>query len=92
MTELETTQFYAILEMVEKDLAHLRTYDRDFKRVRSAANGAVLYNDVLHYNNIMERIHYLCIHITQNLSIHEDLLTERKSYEPSRVRDKGNYT
>ena len=92
MTELETTQFYTILEMVEKDLAHLRTYDRDFERVRSAANGAVLYNDVLHYNNIMERIHYLCIHITQNLSIHEDLLTERKSYEPSRVRDKGNYT
>ena len=92
MTELETTQFYTILEMVQKDLAHLRTYDRDFERVRSAANGAVLYNDVLHYNNIMERIHYLCIHITQNLSIHEDLLTERKSYEPSRVRDKGNYT
>ena len=92
MTELETMQFYTILEMVQKDLAHLRTYDRDFERVRSAANGAVLYNDVLHYNNIMERIHYLCIHITQNLSIHEDLLTERKSYEPSRVRDKGNYT
>ena len=92
MTELETTQFYTILELVQKDLAHLRTYDRDFERVRSAANGAVLYNDVLHYNNIMERIHYLCIHITQNLSIHEDLLTERKSYEPSRVRDKGNYT
>ena len=92
MTELETTQFYTILELVQKDLAHLRTYDRDFERVRSAANGAVLYNDVIHYNNIMERIHYLCIHITQNLSIHEDLLTERKSYEPSRVRDKGNYT
>ena len=92
MTELETMQFYKILELVQKDLAHLRSYDRDFERVRSAANGAVLYNDTFQYNEIMERIHYLCIHITQNLSIHEDLLTERKSYEPSRVRDKGNYT
>ena len=57
MTELETMQFYKILELVQKDLAHLRSYDRDFERVRSAANGAVLYNDIFQYNNIMERIH-----------------------------------
>ena len=92
MTELETTQFYAILEMVEKDLAHLRTYDRDFKRVRSAANGAVLYNDTFQYNEIMERIHYLCIHITQNLSLHEDMITERRTWEHTRVKDRGDYT
>ena len=91
MTELETTQFYALLEMVEKDLAHLRTYDRDFKRVRSAANGALVGRDY-QWREIAQRLHYLCIHITQNLNEQEDLLTESKTWEPSRVKDKGNYT
>ena len=92
MTELETTHFYTILDQVERDLGHLRTYDRDFKRVRSAANGAVLYNDIFQYNNIMERIHYLCISITQNLSLHEDMITERRTWEPTKVKDRGDYT
>ena len=92
MTELETMHFYKILEMVQRDLAHLGTYERDFERVRTAADSAVLHNDIFQYSNIMQRLHYLCIHITQNLSIHEDLLTEHKTYGPSRVRDKGNYT
>ena len=35
MTELEIAQFLALLEELEKDLAHLRTYDRDFKRYQS---------------------------------------------------------
>ena len=92
MTELETMQFYKILEMVQRDLAHLGTYERDFERVRTAADSAVLHNDIFQYNNIMERIHYLCIHITQNLSIHEDMITERRTWEHTRVKDRGDYT
>ena len=91
MTELETMRFFSLLEMVEKDLAHLRSYDRDFKRVRTAAESALEGRDY-QWKEISQRIHYLCIHITQNLNEQEDLLTESKTWEPSRVKDKGNYT
>ena len=91
MTELEVMRFFTLLEMVEKDLAHLRTYDRDFKRVRTAAESALLGRDY-QWREIAQRLHYLCIHITQNLNEQEDLLTESKTWEPSRVKDKGNYT
>ena len=75
MTELETTQFLALLEKLQKDLAHLRSYDRDFKRVRTAAESALEGRDY-QWKEISQRIHYLCIHIAQNLNEQEDLMYE----------------
>ena len=75
MTELEIEQFLTLLEMVEKDLAHLRTYDRDFKRVRTAAESALDGRDY-QWREISQRIHYLCIHLAQNLDDQEDLMYE----------------
>ena len=91
MTELETMRFFTLLEMVEKDLAHLNTYHHDLKRMRTAAESALLGRDY-QWREIAQRLHYLCIHITQNLNEQEDLLTESKTYKPTRVIDKGNYT
>ena len=91
MTELETVRFFTLLEMVEKDLAHLNTYHRDFKRVRTAAESALLGRDY-QWREIAQRLHYLCIHLAQNLNEQEDLLTESTTYEPSRVKDRGDYT
>jgi len=92
MTELETMQFYKILEMVQKDLAHLGTYERDFERVRTAADSAVLHNDIFQYSNIMERLHYLCINIAQNLNLQEEILDEKVVVRPRRANDRGDYT
>ena len=75
MTELEIAQFLALLEELEKDLAHLRTYDRDFKRVRTAAESALEGRDY-QWKEISQRIHYLCIHLAQNLDEQEDLMYE----------------
>ena len=75
MTELEIAQFLALLEELEKDLAHLRTYDRDFKRVRTAAESALDGRDY-QWKEISQRIHYLCIHLAQNLDNQEDLMYE----------------
>ena len=75
MTELEIAQFLALLEELEKDLAHLRTYDRDFKRVRTAAESA-LDGREYQWKEIAQRIHYLCIKISQDLDDQEDLMYE----------------
>ena len=75
MTELEIAQFLALLEELEKDLAHLRTYDRDFKRVRTAAESALDGRDY-QWREISQRIHYLCIHQAQNLDNQEELMYE----------------
>ena len=91
MTELETARFLWMLGEVEKDLAHLNTYHHDSKRVRTAAESALLGRDY-QWREIAQRLHYLCIHITQNLNEQEDLLTESKTYEPTRVKDRGDYT
>ena len=45
MTELETMRFFTLLEMVEKDLAHLNTYHHDFKRMHTAAESALVGRD-----------------------------------------------
>ena len=75
MTELEIAQFLALLEELEKDLAHLRTYDRDFKRVRTAAESALDGRDY-QWREISQRIYYLCIKISQDLDDQEDLMYE----------------
>ena len=91
MTELETMRFFTLLEMVEKDLAHLNTYHHDSKRVHTAAESALLGRDY-QWREIAQRLHYLCIHLAQNLNEQEDLLTESTTWEPSRVKDRGDYT
>ena len=91
MTERETTQFYTILEQVENDLASLARYSNIFDSVRSSANGALLYGDDLEYKRIMERIHYLCINIAQNLDTQEEILGEEVD-RPRRANDRGDYT
>jgi len=75
MTELETTQFFSLFEEVGISLAHLNTYHHDFKRMCTAAESAVVGRDY-QYREIMQRIHYLCIHLAQNLNKQEDLLDE----------------
>ena len=75
MTELETVQFFTLLEMVEKDLAHLNTYHHDFKRVRTAAESAVEGRDY-QWREIAQRLHYLCIHLAQKLDSQEEILDE----------------
>ena len=75
MTELETIQFFTLLEMVEKDLAHLNTYHHDFKRVRAAAESAIDGRDY-QWREIAQRIHYLCIHLAQKLDSQEEILDE----------------
>ena len=71
MTELEIAQFLALLEELEKALAHLRTYDRDFKRVRTAAESALDGRDY-QWREISQRIHYLCIKISKDIDDQED--------------------
>ena len=75
MTELEIEQFFTLLEMVEKDLAHLNTYHHDFKRVRTAAESAVEGRDY-QWREIAQRLHYLCIHLAQKLDSQEEILDE----------------
>ena len=75
MTELETVRFFSLFETVEKDLAHLNTYHHDLKRMRTAAESALVGRDY-QWREIAQRIHYLCIHITQNLNKQEELLDE----------------
>ena len=75
MTELETMRFFTLLEMVEKDLAHLNTYHHDLKRVRTAAESALDGRDY-QWREISQRIHYLCIKISQDLDDQEDLMYE----------------
>ena len=75
MTELETMRFFTLLEMVEKDLAHLNTYHHDSKRMHTAAESALLGRDY-QWREIAQRIHYLCICIAQNLDDQEDLMYE----------------
>ena len=54
MTELETIQFFEILESVDNDLGHLSLYSKDFNRVRTAAENAALTGNRYQYNNIVE--------------------------------------
>ena len=75
MTELETMRFFTLLEMVEKDLAHLNTYHHDSKRVRTAAESALLGRDY-QWREIAQRLHYLCIHLAQKLDAQEEILDE----------------
>ena len=75
MTELETIRFFTLLETVEKDLAHINVYHHDFKRVRTAAESAVEGRDY-QWREIAQRIHYLCIKISQDLDDQEDLIDE----------------
>ena len=75
MRELETIRFLNLLETVEKDLAHLNVYHHDFKRVRTAAESAVEGRDY-QWKEISQRIHYLCIKISQDLDDQEDLMYE----------------
>ena len=75
MTELETMRFFTLLEMVEKDLAHLNTYHHDLKRMHTAAESALVGRDY-QWKEISQRIHYLCIKISQDLDDQEDLMYE----------------
>ena len=75
MTELETTQFFSLFEEVGISLAHLNTYHHDFKRMCTAAESALEGRDY-QWKEISQRIHYLCIHIAQNLNDQEDLMYE----------------
>ena len=92
MTELETIQFFEILESVEKDLGHLSLYSKDSKRVRTAAEEACFKGNRYQYNNIMERIHYLCIKISQDLAAQESLLKDPRQYNTGEAVDRGDYT
>ena len=75
MTELETMRFLTLLEMVEKDLAHLNTYHHDLKRMHTAAESALLGRDY-QWREIAQRLHYLCIHLAQKLDSQEEILDE----------------
>ena len=92
MTERETTQFFDSLKVVEDDLANLARYSNIFDSVRSSANEALLYGDDLEYKRIMERLHYLCINIAQNLNLQEEILDEKVVVRPRRANDRGDYT
>ena len=92
MTERETTQFFKSLKVVEHDLADLARYSNIFDSVRSSANGALLYGDDQEYKHIMERLHYLCINIAQNLDTHEEILGEDVVVRPKLANDRGDYT
>ena len=92
MTERETTQFFKSLKVVESDLANLARYSNIFDSVRSSANGALLYGDDQEYKHIMERLHYLCINIAQNLDTQVEILGEEVVSRPRRANDRGDYT
>ena len=92
MTERETTKFFKSLKVVENDLADLARYSNIFDSVRSSANGALLYGDVLEYKRIMERLLYLCINIAQNFDLQEEILDEEVVVRPRRANDRGDYT
>ena len=92
MTELETIQFFEILESVNKDLGHLSIYKKDFNRVRTATENAAMTGNRYQYNNIVERIHYLCIKISQDLAAQESLLRDPRQYNTGEAVDRGDYT
>ena len=92
MIEREIAKFSKSLKVVEHDLAELTRYSNIFDSVRSSANEALLYGDDLEYKRIMERLHYLCINIAQNLNLQEEILDEKVVVRPRRANDRGDYT